>query len=176
MGPQPILLEKFSSYDPRNFSEERVSQFVDNVDLCMYCMRAFTEEDRMQESVKMFQSTNCFHSFHSQCFFDMADKELCTENRDAEEFEFKEAKCGECGLTIEHWECKEIVGDKKWEEIEKRRMDIVTARDPKLVKCACGNVMELEAGKPDYEMKTEKGEQYSKEAAEHFAQNRLRCP
>ena len=53
--PSPeILLRKFSSYDPRNFSNERVSQFIDNVDLCMYCMRAFTEEDRMKESVKMF--------------------------------------------------------------------------------------------------------------------------
>jgi len=62
-----------------------------------------------------------------------------------------------------------------WANIESRRLDITTANDPKLIKCQCGNVMEINPGKVDYNMKDEKGVKLTKHAAEHFAQNRIRC-
>jgi len=54
-------------------------------------------------------------------------------------------------------------------------LDIATANDPKLVKCQCGNVLEIVPGRPDYNQKDEKGIKFKKEAAEHMALYRLRC-
>ena len=149
----PGDMGKISSYD---FTEEKVVSFAENVELCHFCLRSFSEEDREKESVRMFQSTNCFHTYHIQCFKVMADHDLCSVNRAKEDFEFKEALCAACSLPVASWECKEILGEEKWDDIEKRRLDIVTASDPKLVKCACGNVVELNPGVPDYAMKDSK--------------------
>jgi len=52
--------------------------------------------------------------------------------------------------TIAEWECKEVIKSEDWVEIENRRLDIATANDPKLIKCQCNNVMELNPGKVDY--------------------------
>ena len=152
----PGDMKKMSSYDPQNYTEDKVVLFNENVEMCHFCGRTFSDEDREKESVRMFQSTNCFHTYHIQCFKVMADHDLCTVNRSKEEFEFKEALCAACSLPVASWECKEILGEDKWEDIEKRRLDIVTASDPKLVKCTCGNVVELNPGVPDYTMKDAK--------------------
>lgn len=48
--------------------------------------------------------------------------------------------------------------------------------DQSIVKCQCGNVMEMKAGKVDYNVKDEQGHKLSISAAEHMAKCRLRCP
>lgn len=44
-----------------------------------------------------------------------------------------------------------------------------------MVECSCGNVMMMEPGRPDYNLKDDKGQPISKEAAEHLARYRIRC-
>jgi len=87
---------KISTFDSKHFTEENLASYNENLEMCYFCMRAFSEDDRTKEHVRMFQSTNCFHTFHFQCFKDMADHDLCSVNRVKEEFEFKEAHCPTC--------------------------------------------------------------------------------
>jgi len=48
-------------------------------------------------------------------------------------------------------------------------------KDPKFIQCHCGEIVEIMAGKPEYETKDDKGNKISREAAEHMGKNRIRC-
>lgn len=66
-------------------------------------------------------------------------------------------------------EVKELLTEEQIEEIEGRQLDITIARNPSLVKCSCGAVMEMEPGKVDYKSKDDKGNLMTKKAAEHMS-------
>lgn len=51
----------------------------------------------------------------------------------------------------------------------------IVKENPNFISCDCGNIMMMEEGDVDYNMKDDKGQKLSKEAAEHFAKYRLRC-
>lgn len=105
----------------------------------------------------MFQSTECFHFYHIQCFVDYAKKIMTSVNQASPVFAFEEPKCAKCIVVVAEWEIKEVLSQEKWAEIEALRMDITTANDPNMVKCSCGNVMYMEqAGTVDYKQKDEK--------------------
>jgi hypothetical protein len=70
--------------------------FLADMDTCKFCMGPFTQAEQEKGEVGMFQSSECFHMFHLPCFADMANKVLCTVNKQAKDFEFNEAKCATC--------------------------------------------------------------------------------
>lgn len=87
---------------------------------------------------------------------------MCEVNKNSSHFEFMEPCCPHCDKPIAEWELKDLMKPEDWANIESRRLDITTANDPKLIKCQCGNVMEINPGKVDYNMKDEKGVKLTK--------------
>lgn len=45
-----------------------------------------------------------------------------------------------------------------------------------MIKCGCGNSFQVTSSAVDYKQKDDKGNLLSKQAAEHMAQCRVRCP
>ena len=105
----------------------------------------------------MFQSTECFHMYHIPCLQEWANKHMCEVNKNSVHFEFMEPHCPKCHKQVGEWELKEIIKPEDWNDISERRLDISTANDPKLIKCQCGNIMEMNPGRVDYNQKDEKG-------------------
>lgn len=55
-------------------------------------------------------------------------------------------------------------------------MDIYLAVQGGMIKCKCGNSFQVAESSVDYKQKDEKGNVLSKQAAEHMAKCRVRCP
>lgn len=65
--------------------------------------------------------------------------------------------CPQCKKVVHQQEWKELLTPEEYSDIESRQLDITIARNPKLVKCDCNAVMEMEPGKVDYKAKDDKG-------------------
>lgn len=52
----------------------------------------------------------------------------------------------------------------------------VVNEDQSIVKCQCGNILEVEEGKVDYNQKDDTGKTLSRKACEHMSKYRIRCP
>jgi len=61
------------------------------------------------------------------------------------------------------------------EKLQKQAMDIIVQGDHSIVKCLCGNVMEVEEGKVDYNQKDDNGKIINRGASEHMSKYRVRC-
>ena len=71
---------------------------------------------------------------------------------------------------------RQIFGAEYEEKIEKTRMEIYLSKQDSMIKCNCGNVFQVAPAKVDYKQKDDKGNLLSKQAAEHMAEFRVRCP
>ena len=69
---------------------EEASPTMDATELCKFCNRPITEEEKLANDVSMFQSTECFHMFHITCFRTFCDNNMTQVNHKASQFEFIE--------------------------------------------------------------------------------------
>ena len=79
-------------------------------------------------------------------------------------------KCKICQEVIDEKTKKEILGEEKIKELEKKYLS------KNLIKCPnCGEMLEFLEGKIEYNIFNEKKEKISPKAAEHYAKNRCKC-
>ena len=105
----------------------------------------------------------CAHPICNDCF----EKEARNN--------FFEMKCKICNKEISYGIKKDVLRD-KYDTIENEA--VMKAAGGNFLKCpypGCGEQIEFEPGKTDYNIKDEKGKLLSRQAAEHYASNRCRC-
>jgi hypothetical protein len=109
-----------------------------------------------------FTYLDCIHRICLKCFEDYARKD------------FSNMKCIECHTAITESFKKEILGTNLYDQLEKTAMNHLIGT---LIECPqCKEQINYERGAIDYNIKNDKNEKLSKEAAEHYAYNRCRCP
>ena len=86
------------------------------------------------------------------------------------------ADCPDCGQQIGEYEIKAIMGAEVLNKLQEDSIMAVVNEDQSIVKCQCGNVLEVEEGKVDYNQKDEAGKTLSRKACEHMSKYRIRCP
>ena len=83
-------------------------------------------------------------------------------------------KCSECNCVISESYKKALLGSTLYDQLEKRAMEGVIGS---LIECPqCKEKINFEKGSVDYNIKNDKNEKLTKQAAEHYATNRCRCP
>lgn len=88
----------------------------------------------------MFMETNCFHTYHVNCFKTYAAKESLKYRKQGQEIFFAEPKCCHCNVTVPTVEVRQIFTPQVYEEmVESKRMDIYLSAQSGMVKCSCGN-------------------------------------
>lgn len=92
------------------------------------------------------------------------------------ERDFPNMKCNKCKSPISENLKREILGAAKYEQIEQKFMQNFLGNTVTCVNVNCNTQISFETGNVDYNAKDEKGNKLSKEAAEHYANNRGRCP
>ena len=61
------------------------------------------------------------------------------------------------------------------EKLEGLQLQKLVRDNPNLIQCACNNIIEIVAGKPDLNAKDEQGKKLTQAAAVHMAKFRVRC-
>lgn len=78
-----------------------------------------------------------------------------------------------CSFVLSVGEVKELVGEQRFDEL---MMALVVGDGEVIANCSCGISITLESARIDYNQKDQNGVKFSREAAEHFAKYRFRCP
>ena len=105
----------------------------------------------------------CFHPFCIKCFYKLAEDNISS------------IKCSKCKNEVTENFKSEILGP-DYEKFEKIVIDKLMGGN--LLICAnlsCKEMICFEKGKPDYNIKDDKGNILSKIAAEHYSEKRCRC-
>lgn len=108
----------------------------------------------------------CAHIICKPCFIKVVRKEY---------IQHQKADWPECGQQINEYEIKAILGTEVFESLQKDALMAIVNEDQSMVKCQCGNVMEVSEGKVDYNVKDDQGQKLSRKAAEHMSKYRIRC-
>jgi hypothetical protein len=87
-------------------------------------------------------------------------------------------KCNTCQIEISNNYKEQVMGKAKFEEYERKSMDKFFKPEniKTCVNSKCNESFLFDIGKVDTNARDEKGQKLSQSAAEHFAQNRCRCP
>ena len=93
----------------------------------------------------------------------------------SEEKEFYDMKCKIWQQKIDEETKKEVLGNEKYQEIEKKILDGLVQGLKKCPYENCGELNEFIEGKVDYNIADEQNKKISKEAAEDYAKHRCRC-
>ena len=134
-----------------DFSSQPIQNEDDNSPLCQRC--------KVNPEVMYLE---CVHPICSKCFTKYAE-----EN-------FYDMKCNICHKVIEDPIKKMVLGEEKMQEIEKKALMILLGGN--LVKCpSCGEQNAFEPGQIDYNVRDEKSQKITRQAAEDYAQHRCRC-
>lgn len=72
-----------------------------------------------------------------------------------------QVRCPDCDETIPDWEIRQNLNEKEKEEYESIIELQMLAANPNLVRCTCGNAMEVVQGKVDYNQKDENGKPFT---------------
>lgn len=78
-------------------------------------------------------------------------------------------------MQINEFEIREIVTDEVFKKIQADSFKAIIDRDQSIVLCPCGNGIEVEEGKVDYNVRDDEGNKLTKKAAEHMSKYRIRC-
>ena len=74
------------------------------------------------------------------------------------------AGCPDCKTQINEYEIKALIGPDLFEKLQQESMNAFMKDDQSIVRCNCGNVMEVKEGKVDYNQKDDQGKKLSREA------------
>ena len=107
---------------------------------------------------------SCVHPYCRKCF-----------NKSAEA-NFYGMKCMICDKEIDEQTKRSILSKEKYSELENNAIMMLVGQN--MIKCPypnCGELNCFEPGKVDYNVKDEKNQKLSKQAAEDYASHRCRC-
>lgn len=130
--------------------------------VCTYCSGKF--DDFEYDKIHFLES--CAHIVCKECFLKLVKEDYIHKQK---------ADCPECHQQINEYEIKAILGDDLLDKLQKDALMAVVDEDQSIVKCQCGNVMEVEEGKVDYNQKDDDGKKLNRRAAEHMSKYRVRC-
>ena len=86
-------------------------------------------------------------------------------------------RCKICQTNITNENKQALLGNQFHEFEERERQELLGGIGVNIKKCPnCNEFFEFEKGKVDYNAKDEKGQKLSKESAQHYAENRCKCP
>ena len=111
----------------------------------------------------MLVESGCYHFMHKFCLV-----ELIFRNPD-------NVKCAECEGPIMEMEQRQYLTNEQKEKLEELQLQKLVRDNPNLIQCACNNIIEIVAGKPDLNAKDEQGKKLTQAAAVHMAKFRVRC-
>ena len=69
-----------------------------------------------------------------------------------------------------------ILGEKDYEALQTEMTNKLLEEDQGIVRCKCGNAIEVVKGEIYYDFKNDEGKNINKLAARHMSANRVRCP
>lgn len=133
--------------------------------LFMSCVKCNSKFDDFEYDKIHFLET-CCHIICKECFKVLVKKEYIAKQK---------ADCPECGVQINEYEIKALLGAEVLEVLQKDAMMAIVNEDKSLTQCPCGNAMQVEEGKTDYNQKDDAGKKLSRKAAEHMSKFRVRC-
>jgi hypothetical protein len=84
--------------------------------------------------------------------------------------------CNNCDQKLLDNEIKHSMGEKEFDSFMLALTSKVFEGNKNVVKCKCGNLIELVVGKVYYDIKNDEGKVINKTAAKHMSQHRVRCP
>lgn len=93
------------------------------------------------------------------------------------EAHYPEVKClfQGCKAKLQDWEVREILGKEAYEALQQKMATSFIEEDENIVRCKCGNAIEVVQGKVYYDYKNDEGKFINKTAAKHMSANRVRC-
>ena len=140
-----------STYNIPNISNNKQEKFLETEVLgCQYC------------NEKNIICLECGDPVCISCFKEIVSKD------------FSNIKCKKCAKVISENKKKEILGEIEYDKLEYESM---LKYIPNLIQCPqCGEKIAFEKGNVDYNIRNDKNEKLYKEAAEHYAAHRCRCP
>lgn len=129
---------------------------------CINCEGKF--DDFEYEKIHFLET--CCHIICKICFKKLVKKEYITKHK---------VDCPECNQQINDYEIKALLGAELLEKLQNDAMHHIVEEDKSLVSCPCGNAIEVEEGKVDYNQKDDNGKKLTRKAAEHMSKFRVRC-
>jgi len=94
--------------------------------VCPYCNKPISPKDEQAGNVGMFMETQCYHTFHVNCFKSYATKVCLKYKRQGTEPLFEDPRCGHCNVVVPELETRMIIGA-EYEMVENQRMQIYLA-------------------------------------------------
>ena len=107
----------------------------------------------------------CSHIVCKNCFKQIVKRDFIKKQM---------AQCPDCDKQINDYEINEILGEEAFKKLQDEALKAVIDSDQSIVRCPCGNWIEVEEGKVDYNVKDHEGNQISNQAAEHMSKYRIR--
>ena len=90
--------------------------------------------------------------------------------------DFAECRCPRCNAIVQAEDLREVLGSQWLQNIREEQMKTMLAQAEGMTKCPnCSEVFAFEPSAPNYQAKDDTGKTLSREAAEHMANNRVRC-
>ncbi len=91
---------------------------------------------------------------------------------------YPDVKCPnkQCKGKLQDFEVKSILGEKDFEALQTEMTNKLLEEDEGIVRCKCGNAIEVVKGEIYYDFKNDEGKNINKLAARHMSANRVRCP
>ena len=130
--------------------------------VCAVCQEVF-KEDNFEDLMFM---ESCGHQVCKPCL------------KETVKLSYPDTKCpcDNCDMKIFDAEIRIAMGDKDYDDFMVKLASKALEGDKNVVKCKCGNLIELVQGKVYYDIKNDEGKVINKPAAKHMSQYRVRCP
>jgi len=144
---------------PKPVAEEEFGGFP-----CVACGKAFKDFERLAEEVIFLEK--CSHVVCKECLTEQIN------------LSYPDVKClaDGCENKLQNIEIRTVLGDDAFWKLEDALCQKALEGEQNLVKCKCGNLIELIKGKVYYDIKNNEGKQINKVAAKHMSEYRVRCP
>ena len=149
-----LLIIKFLLGQYINVIDKKIKDSYEAENDLIFCRKCKINPD-------IIYLSSCNHPICKKCFIESAEKNIF------------DMKCNICQQMTIDLDKRNILGESRMNELEKKALNEVIEN---IIKCPnCGEQNEFEEGKVDYNVRDEKNQILSKEAAEDYAKHRCRC-
>lgn len=131
------------------------------------------------EGLKCVACDKIFTDFEKIVFLDICSHIVCKECLSEQiNLSYPEVKClaEGCESKVQDFEVRTVLGNEEYEKLQEKMTNKALEGDQNMVKCKCGNMIEMVQGKIYYDIKNYDGKVINKVAAKHMSQHRVRCP
>ena len=171
MPKERLLIVHFLLKKYLGIIEEKIEKFLSSLNVPKIQPQSFNQIN-LKDSIIFCQRCKinpdilylpCLHQICHDCF-----------NKSAER-EFYDMKCNICNQKVDEEYKKIILGNEKYQELEKIFLEGIVKGLKKCPYENCGESNEFEEGKVDYNIADDQNKKISAEAAEDYAKHRCRC-